>query len=330
MHEAAASMRPVSRPALPAKLITATAICMLSALFASHANAANDNITPPLQQAAASQLSVRDDSQRTVTLARPAQRIVSLSPHTTEMLFAIGAGAVVVGVVQFSDYPPEAQSIPSVGSGLSVDMERLVQLQPDLVVAWHSGNSASQLKQMRELGLTVYESEPLGFDAIASSLERLSVLTGTTVQGQQQAAVFRARLAALSERYRAARPVSVFYQVWRAPLMTLNRSHPVSHALKLCGARNIFEDLPQIAPTVGIESVIQADPDIIIASGGEQGDLLGQWRRFPTMKAVKSDNMKVIDGALMNRSGPRILDGTEILCRELDAARARLASTANR
>jgi iron complex transport system substrate-binding protein len=279
-----------------------------------------------LPSASLAAVSVVDDTDRNVTLAAPARRIVSLSPHTTEMLFAAGAGPYVVGVVQYSDYPPEATRITSVGSGVALDLERILRLQPDLVVAWKSGNSAVQVGRLRAMGIPVFESEPRDYQTIADSLERLARLSATEAVGRPAAEAFRARLARLQATYRERSPLTVFYQIWRTPLMTLNGEHMVSLALRLCGGRNIFEDLPVLAPTVSVEAVVKADPDLILASGGEQDDVLAQWRRFPGMKAVARDNLRIIDGGLMNRSGPRILDGTENLCRELDAARERSRS----
>lgn len=275
-------------------------------------------LTAPAAWAA---ITVTDDAGRQISLPQPARRIVSLSPHATELLFAVGAGKQVVGVVQYSDYPPEATRIPSVGSGIALDLERVLSLQPDLVVAWRSGNSAVQLKRLRELGIPLYESEPRDYATIASSLERLSILTGTAALGRAAAQDFRARLDKLEASYATQRPLSVFYQIWRTPLMTLNGEHMVSQALRLCGARNIFEDLPQLAPTVNVETVVQADPDAIVASSGEQDDVLAMWKRFPGMKAVAQGNLLLVDGGLMNRPGPRIVEGTEMLCRTLDRAR---------
>lgn len=268
-------------------------------------------------------VTVTDDSGRTISLPHPARRIVSLSPHATEMLFAAGAGARVVGGVEHSDYPPQASQLPSLGSGLAIDMERLLQLKPDLVVAWSSGNSAAQIRKMREFGIPVFESEPRDFPTIATSMERLGVLAGTETEGRKAAAAFRAQLERIEATYRKRQKVRVFYQIWRTPLMTLNGEHPVSIALGLCGAENIFGALPQLAPTVDIESVLQANPDAIIASSGEQDDVLAGWRRFPGLKAVAKNNLMLIDGGLMNRSGPRILDGTEALCKQIETARGK-------
>ncbi|WP_332309946.1 cobalamin-binding protein [Noviherbaspirillum autotrophicum] len=266
-------------------------------------------------------VSAADDTQRTVTLRSPARRIVSLAPHTTEILFAAGAGAYVVGVTEYSDYPPEAKRIASVGSGISLDLERILQLKPDLIVGWNNGNSAAQLAKLDTLGIPVFKSEPHGFADIASSLERLAHLAGTDAAGHAAAASFRARWQRLEATYSRRPTLKVFYQIWRAPLMTLNDKTTPSAVLRLCGAANIFGGLPQLAPTVNIETVLQANPDAIIASSGEQDDVFGAWRRFPKLKAVAHGNLLLVDGGLLNRSGPRILDGAETLCRQLDAVR---------
>jgi iron complex transport system substrate-binding protein len=273
--------------------------------------------------AALGAISVVDDAKRAVTLERPARRIISLSPHATEMLYTAGAGRYIVGAVEYSDYPPEATRIPSVGSGVALDLERIMALKPDLIVSWGSGNSSAQIKKLRDLGVPVFESEPRDFPTIATSIERLSKLSGTEQTGRAAAKTFREHLQRIQETYQRRPPLTVFYQIWRTPLMTLNGEHPVSIALRLCGATNIFGNLPQLAPTVSAEAVLQANPDVIIASSGEQDDVLSGWRRFPRLKAVERGNLLLIDGSVMNRSGPRILDATELLCRQLDAARAR-------
>jgi len=290
-----------------------SAVCLLLAatlLFAS---------TAPAHAA----ITVIDDAGRSVTLPAPARRIVSLAPHVTELLFASGAGSQVVGVTEFSDFPAEARRIASVGNGVTLDLERILALKPDLVVGWNNGNAAAQLAQLEALGVTVYKSEPYHFADIASSMEKLARLSGTDATGQDAANRFRQRLQRLQDSYQQRRKLRVFYQIWRTPLMTLNGAHMVSSALRVCGAENIFSGLKQIAPTVSIEAVIKADPEAIIASGGEQDDVLAGWKRFPGMTAVKRGNLVLIDGELLNRSGPRILDGTEALCKRLDAVRVK-------
>jgi iron complex transport system substrate-binding protein len=267
-------------------------------------------------------VSATDDANRTVTLAAPAHRIVSLAPHATELLYAAGAGNYLVGVSEFSDYPPQARQLPSVGNSAAVDIERIVSFKPDLVVAWGSGNSAVQIARLRSLGVPVFESEPRDFATIASSLERLAHLAGTAPVGKTAAEAFRRRLKTIAATYQYRPTVRVFYQIWRAPLMTLNDAHLVSHAIRLCGGENIFGKLAQLAPAVGIEAVLQANPEVIITGSSEDG-ALSDWRRFTRLTAAARNNLFSIESDWMTRNGPRILDGTEALCKQLDVARGK-------
>ena len=266
-------------------------------------------------------VSALDGANRTVSLHAPARRIISLAPHTTELLFAAGAGPYVVGVTEYSDYPPEAKRIASVGSGVSLDLERILRLKPDLIVGWNNGNAIAQLAKLEALGIPVFRSEPHDFTAIADSLEKLAHLAGTDAVGHAAAESFRARLQSLREKYRGRPVLRAFYQIWSAPLMTLNDSAIASAALRLCGAENIFGKLPQVTPAVNVEAVLQADPDVILAGSEAKEDAFAAWRRFPALKAVAHDRLLLIDGETLNRASPRILDGTEKLCKQLDAVR---------
>jgi iron complex transport system substrate-binding protein len=266
-------------------------------------------------------VSVVDDSGNTVTLAAPAQRIVSLAPHATELLFAAGAGNQVVGVSEYSDFPAAAKQIPSVGGSGQLDIERIVSLKPDLIVAWGSGNNRRQLARLRKLGLTVFESEPRNFEAIADSLERLGALVGRD-EGRLQAQQFRQQVQTLEQHYAGRSSVTVFYQIWSAPLMTLNDAHIVSQAIKLCGGVNVFGQLKPLVPTISSEAVLTANPDVIIVSD-EKGKGLERWRSFKRMQAVASGNLMAIDGGIMNRAGPRVIEATRTLCKQIDDARKR-------
>ncbi len=276
--------------------------------------------------AQAAPVAVTDDAGHLVTLAGPARRIVSLAPHVTELLFAAGAGARLVGVSDYSDFPAAAKAIGSVGGAAALDIERIVQLKPDLVVAWGSGNSASQLARLRGLGMAVFDSEPRTFAAIASSLERLATLAGSETIGHAAADNFRSRLQTLANTYQQRAPVRVFYQIWREPLMTLNGKSMVTAAIRLCGGSNIFAQLPQLAPVVGTEAVLEANPEVILTGGDDEALALAGWRRFASMLAVQRNNLFVINADWLARSGPRLLDGTELLCRQLDSARRKRPS----
>lgn len=268
-------------------------------------------------------ITVTDDLGRTVTLAKPAARIVSLAPHTTELLFAAGAGERVVGAVAYSDYPPEAKSIPRVGGYSRLDYERILSLSPDLVIAWASGNEEAAIERLRNLGLTVYVSEPRHIADIARALRRFGRLAGTMAAAEAAADMFERRHQALRARYANQPDIGVFYQIWKDPLMTVNGEHLIARVIQLCGGHNVFADLPTLAPTISVESVIAADPEVIVASGmgNERPQWLDDWKQWPSIEAVERDNLYFVPPQLIQRHSPRILDGAERLCRQLHEAR---------
>ncbi|MEW5889158.1 MAG: cobalamin-binding protein [Pseudomonadota bacterium] len=270
-------------------------------------------------------ITVTDDTGRTVRLAQPARRIVSLAPHITENLFAIGAGERVAGTVDYSDYPEAARKIPRVGGYSRIDLEAVAALKPDLVLAWESGNAMAQVDKLRVLGVPVYVSQPNRIEDVAASLERLGELTGTEEGARAAAARFRARLAELRSRYASRPAVRTFYQVWNRPLMTVGRDQIISDALRVCGGENVFGHLGVMAPAVTVEAVLAANPEAIVASGmgDERPEWLEEWRRWTQMEAVQRDNLFFVPPQLIQRHTPRILDGTERLCAHLETARAR-------
>lgn len=267
-------------------------------------------------------ISVTDDSGIKITLPSPAKRIISLAPHTTELLFAAGAGEAVIAVTAWSDFPLQVKNIPSVGSATDLDVERIIKLQPDLVVAWKNGNKPRQIAHLRKFGIKVFESEPKTLDDIAHSIKKLSMLAGTEQIGEQQALAFQQKIRALKNKYQHAAEVSYFYQVWQKPLMTLNGKHLVTEALKICGGKNIFSELIPTAPTVNSESVIQKKPEVIFMSS-EEKNATTIWQSFPNMTAVSRNNLFTINGSIMNRAGPRMAEATEQLCEKLELARQR-------
>jgi iron complex transport system substrate-binding protein len=275
--------------------------------------------------AAQAAVTVVDDSGRRVTLARPAQRVISMAPHVTELLFAAGGGARIVGAINYSDFPPAAKQIPLIGSNSQIDIERVVALRPDLLIVWNSGNTARQLEQIERLGIPVFRSEPRRLDQVADSLLRFGQLLGTEAVAQGAAAGFRARIASLGARYRKRAPVRVFYQVWDRPLYTLNGSQIASDAIALCGGQNIFAGLATIAPEVSVEAVVQQDPEAIVggAKYGPDDPGLTIWKAWPGMTAVRRGNVFALNGELLTRPGPRVADGAAQLCAVLDQARQR-------
>ena len=274
-----------------------------------------------LAGAAQARVAVVDDEGRTIELAQPARRIVSLAPHLTEQLFAIGAGDLIVGTTDFADFPEAARRLPRVARAHSVDLERVSAARPDLVLVWGSGFPPATIDAVRRLGVPTFVSEPARLADIATSLERLGALTGRSAE--RAAAAFNAKLAALRDRYRGRREVRVFYHVWNDPLMTLGGRHVVSEGIALCGGRNVFADLAPIAPRVSTEAVLAADPEVIVTAepGARPSDALAMWQRFGRISAVRRNLLVTLDADRINRHGPRIVDEIAVLCEAIDRAR---------
>jgi len=271
------------------------------------------------------QICVTDDADREVCLDQPAQRIIPLSPGATELIFSAGAGDRVVAGVSYSDYPEAATRLPSVGSHTRVDLEKLLSLEPDLLIAWSTGNPREQTDRLEDLGMTLYFTEPHSFETIARNIERMSVLLGTEAEGQAEADRFRQGISDLRQRYQDADPVRVFYQVWDEPLMTINGEHFIHEVIALCGGENVFADLSRQVPRIGQESVLAADPEVIVAGGmGEENrGWLDDWEAFPELDAVKRDNLFFVPPSVIQRPTTRLLQGGQTLCDHLETARER-------
>ena len=268
-------------------------------------------------------ITVRDDDGNIITLAKPAQRIVAMSPHVTELLFAAGGGERIVGAVTYSDYPEAARKIPRIGTNRQIDMERVIAMKPDLIVAWMHGSSERQIDALRQLGIPIFHSEPLKLDGIADNVQRLGQLLGTENVAQPAAAQIRAQFAALTKQYASRPPVRMFYQVWDKPLYTLSGGSIVTDAMRVCGGVNIFADLKVTAPVVSIEGVLLADPEAIFGTAEKDYGGVTLWKQYTTMKAVRNGNLFTLDGELLNRAGPRMVDGTRAMCEMLEQARQR-------
>jgi len=274
--------------------------------------------------AAHGEVRVVDDAGTTVTLPRPAQRIVSLAPHATEMLFAAGAGGALVGAVARSDWPPAARGVPRVGDAAALDLERIASLAPDLVIAWPY-TAPPQLAALRAQRVPVFVSDPKSIAGIAGDIEKLGTLAGTQGVAHAAAATIRERLASLTARHRDARRLRVFYEVWNEPLYTIGGKHLISEAIGVCGGENVFAALTIPAPSVTIEAVVAAAPDVIVGGDdeGKRPAWLDDWRRWPAIPAVRNGNLYGAAGDLLHRPGPRFVEGVAALCADFETARKR-------
>lgn len=267
-----------------------------------------------------------DDGGLQVTLPGPAKRIVSLAPHVTEVLFAAGAGDSIVGTVSYSDYPEAAQSIPLVGSYNQINFERILSMNPDLIIAWYSGNSAETIEKLGVLNVPVYMSEPKTLDSIARNIRQFGILAGTETKAEAAAEDYDQRRATLKAEHANKAPIKVFYQVWEDPLYTLGGGHFISDLYGLCGGVNIFADLSDPSPIVSVEAIVTRNPQVML-TGGHHGkraikDWKQKWEAWSNMDAVKHDMMFFVNQDVYTRSSPRTVDAAENLCAILDQARA--------
>jgi iron complex transport system substrate-binding protein len=256
----------------------------------------------------------------------PAQapRIVSLSPHITELLFAAGAGARIVGVDDASDYPPAARQIPRLGEVTALDVEGLLRQAPSLIILWETGTPPRVRAELERLHLQVFVTEQRKLDDIGQALIEFGRLAGTAPAAAEAARRYRAELAELRARYQGRARLTVFYQVWDRPLYTLSGEHVVSEMISLCGGDNIFAEVAPLAPIVDPEAVLARNPDVIlIGANGPDGERqAADWKRFPNLKAVREQHVFTVDPSRVGRMAPRILGGVREVCSALERARA--------
>lgn len=274
---------------------------------------------------AESSVAVTDDAGRALRLARPARRIVSLSPHATELLFAVGAGRRVVATERSSVEPPQARSLPTLSAYPRPDLEQVMSFGPDLVVVWGAAAGGRDLwARLAALGVPVYVSEPRSIEDVASSLDRLGRLAGEPAAASRQAAAVRERLRSLRERYGARVPVPVFVQVWSSPLMTLSNRDTIGDALRACGATNVFGGLASAAAQVDAESVLVRRPRMIVSFDGDAGR--AAWKRLGALAPQGAIAYLPVEDSLQ-RPTPRLLDELERVCAAIDESRGAPAAS---
>jgi ABC-type Fe3+-hydroxamate transport system substrate-binding protein len=250
------------------------------------------------------------------------QRVVTLAPHLTELVCAAGGCGKLVGVSAYSDYPPQAALLPQISDAATVNLEVVLGLKPDLVLAWDGGTSQETIARLRGLGLRVELLRVERLDEVAAALQQTGALLGTEAAAQLAAQAYAGRLAQLRARWRDAPPIRVVFQIETAPAYIINRNSPISDAMSLCGGVNVFANLPRIATPVSAEAMAAAGPEAVIY-GGEENTLAMRdyWKRLPGTPAARYGNLYPVDGNLLGRAAPRLLDGVEQVCTALDRAR---------
>jgi len=276
----------------------------------------------PLALAADVHLRQADGSD--LRLAEPVNRLITLAPHLAEGVFAAGAGEQLIATVEFSEYPAAALDIARVGDAFRLDVERIVALKPDLVIAWDSGNPRPAVEQLRMLGLAVWSVEIREPQGIPAFIESVGHATGHGTAAEAEGRRLRQRLAALEQRHAGADPVRFFYQVDAKPLFTINGQHLISRGLAVCGGVNIFATQPGLAFQVGRESVIVANPDAMFAPRlPGAADPLAPWRDWPGLAAVRNEALFLLSADEISRATPRFLDSLSTACDLLQGLRDR-------
>ncbi len=264
-------------------------------------------------------LTLKDDRGESVTLSRPAQRIVSLSPHLTELVFNISAGDKLVGVVNYSDYPAQAKKIPIVGDVNRLNLEAILRLQPDLILGWKTGNAAGDLARLQQLGLNVFVTEIEKLDHIPKMFQRLGYLTGKNKEAKEQTNIFNIQLKAILAQRTKKLPRRVFFEVWHQPLITLSHQHIISQIISVCGGSNIFNGAPTIAPIVSLESVLKRNPEVIFLSGSlaQNKQVIQFWRKNKNTEAGRKNQIYSLNPDTIERPTMRILVGMQSICETL-------------
>ncbi len=261
-----------------------------------------------------------------VVLSQPAQRIVTLSPHATELVYAIGAGEQIVATTRYSDYPAQAGNLPVVGDVHRLDIEKIISYRPDLIVLWSGGSVSRQVGELTKVGIPVYRTHPGKLADIPADMEKLGQLTGHPAGGTESARKWRNSLEELRRQYGNRQHIRVFYQVYDRPLYTVGGTQVIDEAITVCGGQNIFSDIQAVAPAPGVEAVLAGNPDVVISTGGMSGEKgLGLWRRFPMLSATRTKSLYFLDSDLISRPGPRMVQGVRLLCEFIDDARRKVS-----
>jgi iron complex transport system substrate-binding protein len=271
-------------------------------------------------------LTVTDSRGNTVTLETPAQRIITLSPHAAELVFASGAGAQLVAVSEHSDAPPAVKTLPIIGSVGALDFERIVALKPSLIVL-PSYLSVAQQQKLRALRIALYIADAPTPEAIADDIEALGILSGHETIARAAAQRYRAQLKNITAHRETTKPLSVFYQIWEPPLYTVGGGSLIDQAITRCGGRNIFSALAAPSPVVLREAVVNARPQVIIMGASEQDFTRwkNDWQRWPQIPAVRDQTFVRIDPDLLHRPGPRFVEGMAALCQQMSEIRNQLS-----
>jgi iron complex transport system substrate-binding protein len=255
------------------------------------------------------------------TSSGTSSRIITLAPNLAELMFAVQAGDKLVGISAYTDYPPAAVDLPVVSDAFMVDQEQLALLKPDLLLAWKNGTPRHVIDQLREAGFRVEVIQTDSLDDVATAILRIGELTGNSKPAAIAASQYRQQIQHLADRYSSSEQIEVFYQIASRPLYTINAAHYISELLNLCGGRNIFDDLGELAPMVDVEAVISRNPEVMLAATDSTQAAFDVWDHWPELAANRYGNRFFVPAAEIGRATPRLVIAGEAVCEALVEAR---------
>jgi len=256
-----------------------------------------------------------------IPFAAPAQRVISLSPHTTELAYAAGLGKQLIAASDYSDYPEAAKSLERVANYRGIKLERIVALKPDLILAWKGGNPPRAMEKLTQLGFTIYYSNPLELEDIPQSIEALGQYSANPQQAKRIADGFRHTLDKLKTQYNNQRPVRYFYQLSNTPIITVADKSWPSQVFALCGGLNIFADSPAAYPQVSEEQVVVRQPEVIFTTP-HAGTKTSIWKKWQgKLPAIDNQHFFTLQADWLNRPTPRTIKAVEQVCDRLNQVR---------
>ncbi len=274
-------------------------------------------------EAKAAPLLARGDDGYVVQLQKSAQRIISLAPHLTELVYAAGAGDKLIAVSAYSDFPDAAKALAQVGDASNLDLERIVMLKPDLVLAWKSNVSPFAVERLRRFGISVYVTETRRLAGVPLLLRSIGLLAGSANVSEAAAQQFETQVQKMASAAQGKTLVPTFIEIWHDPLLSVNGAHIISDVVALCGGRNILANVALLTPSIGLETLLEADPGAIIGGGSaaREADFQRAWARHRGLKAVREQNIFYVNPDWIQRATPRILFGAKVVCDGLNVAR---------
>lgn len=251
------------------------------------------------------------------------ERIISLAPHVTEMIYSAGAGDKLVGVVKYSDYPKEALKLPIIGSYNSINIEAILSLKPDVVIGWKEGNQIDDLKKVKSAGIKVWQTEVNKLQDIPQQIRLFGSKLGTYKTADKLAKKLEQELTKVKSTYQKRSEVSVYYQIWNKPFITINDQQFIGQAIQLCGATNIFHDLPLLSAEVNLETILYRNPEVILLGGMKEAQQgwYQQWQKWSMLTAVENQHIYKLNADLYQRPTARFIYALEDFCKTIDKAR---------